>query len=58
MTQIDDILKKLENEEIRLVNSGEPQEIAFQLAIASLTDAEVKMWHSHNMSKKKKQMKR
>lgn len=48
MKSIEEILEMLETEEIRLVESGEPQEIAFQLAITKLNEDEAKLWHSYN----------
>jgi hypothetical protein len=48
MKSIEEILEILEAEEIRLVEAGEPQEFAFQLALTKLNDVEIKLWHSYN----------
>lgn len=45
---IDEILKFLELKQIELEATGEPEEIAFQLAITYLTREEIATWHKHN----------
>ena len=48
MNNIEQILAFLEQRQIDYENFGEPEEIAFQLAISDLTPNQCQIWHEYN----------
>ena len=48
MNNIEQILAFLEQRQIDYEISGEPTEIAFQLAISDLTPVQCQIWHEYN----------
>ena len=49
---IEQILDFLAAKQVELEAAGEPEEIAFQLAVTYLTEEEVQLWHEHNRNNK------